>query len=286
VLYLITLAVLLIWMVMLLGRKKLSWHSILTAYVMSVVSIDVLEVLFNLLLKMYSFPTHLLANPLDDNQLGIIFADTLILPFAYIIFVHFAVNSNPWRISIPFAAAFTVLERIYLHLGYLEYHHWSTWLSAGVYVIGFRIGAELARPIVSYRPPVPYWLRLIAVGHTTNMWVGAILGLPVLKLYQFHPGLFVHSMADDRFVDLASGLVLAVFSAVLVPRTPGRLKPVILAVLAGIGASFSYYCFLRGWLTYHYWSHSLMVLRYAIPFLLMMLYDRWELPYERLRSRI
>jgi riboflavin transporter FmnP len=80
-LYLITLTVIFVWMVTLLRKKQLSWHALIATYSIAVFSTDSLEVTFNLLLNLYKFPTHLVKDPVFANELGIIFANTIILPF-------------------------------------------------------------------------------------------------------------------------------------------------------------------------------------------------------------
>ncbi len=284
-LYIITLALLFIWMVVLIRKRELSWHAIVAAYSIAVFSADMMEVLFNLLLNLYKFPTHLATNPINDNELGIIFADTLILPFAFIIFVYYARNRHPWKTSIPFAIGFTFLELIYLKLGYLKYLKWNLAYSAAFYVAGFRIGSWLAPRIANYNPAVPYTVRLLCFAHTIIMWVGALFASPLLKLYQFRPDVFKDIMADCRFTDLLSGYALTVLCAVFVPRTPNRLKPLVFAVIACIGASFALFSYSKGWLIYHSWNHLLTILRYLVPIALIMLYDRWEASYSMRLSR-
>jgi hypothetical protein len=279
-LYLITFAVIFVWMVTLIRKKQLSWHTIVASYAIAVFIADMLEVSFNLLLGWYKFPTHLASVTVFENELGIIFADTLILPFTFIIFVYYARKSPPWRTSLLFALAFIILEWIYLKLGYMKYFHWNLAYSAVFYVIGFRIGAYLAPRIASYEPPIPYPARLLFFSHTIIMWVGALFALPLLKMYQFRPGVFKDIMADCRFTDLLSGDVLAITCAIFIPIIPNRLKPLAFTVIACIGVSFSLYSYNKGWLIYHSWNHFLMVLRYFVPLALIMLYDRWELSYR------
>lgn len=125
-LYLITLGVIIIWMVILLCKRKLSWHSVITAYVIGVSCADLFEGLFNLILGFYKFPTHLSVNPFYENEFGVIFADFLILPCTFIIFVYYAAKTeHPWKVAIPFAIGFIILELIYLKLGYLKYIKWN-----------------------------------------------------------------------------------------------------------------------------------------------------------------
>lgn len=284
-LYIVTLAVIFVWMVTLIRKKQLSWHSLVASYAIAVFSADMLEVLFNLLLNFYKFPTHLARDPVQENEIGIIFSDTLILPFIFIIFVYYARKSRPWRTTLLFALLFTILEWIFLSLGYLKYLHWNLAYSAAFYVVGYRIGAYMAPRIASYDPPIPYSVRLLCLSHTIIMWVGALFATPLLKMYQFGPGVFMDSMADCRFTDLLSGDILAVLCVIFIPRVPNKFKPLILLVITCIGVSFSLFSYSKGWLIYHNWNHFLMVLRYFVPIALIMLYDRWELSYQKQRSQ-
>lgn len=279
-LYIIMLAVIIVWMVILIYKSHLSWHSIVAAYAIGVFSADLVEVSFNLLLGLYKFPTHLSTNPILENELGIIFADTLILPFTLIIFLHYAKKDQPWRTSLPFAILFILLEIIFLKLGYLKYIHWNLAYSAILYVTVFRFYAHLTPRITSYNPPIPYPVLLLSFSHTIIMWVGALFASPLLKMYQFRPGVFKDIMADCRFTDLLSGDVLAVICAVFIPRISNRLKPLAFTIIAFIGVSFALYSYYNGWLIYHRWNHFFTILRYLVPLFLIMLYDRWESSYR------
>lgn len=281
-LYIVTLAFIIVWMAAVIYKERLSWHSIAAAYVIPVFIVDMFEVLFNLILGFYRFPTHLIGDPVYDNQLGIIFADTLILPFSFIIFIHYA-KDKPIKSFLGFALRFIVLELIYLKTGYFQQINWKTLYSAAFYTAGFAIGAYLTPHLVYYRPPLPYPLLLLCLVYTANMWTGAFFGLPVLNLYQFSPGIFSSAMVDCRFVDLYSGLALAVLSAVFAPITASSLRPLLFAGIACIGITFALYAHWQGWLIYRDWNHFLTALRYLVPFLVIALFDRWESSYRSSR---
>ncbi len=96
-LYVITMVIIFVWMVTLIRKSQTSWHSIVAAYVIGVSCADLFEGLFNIILGLYKFPTHLSTNPYFENEYGVIFADFLILPFTFIIFVHYAAKTkHPW----------------------------------------------------------------------------------------------------------------------------------------------------------------------------------------------
>ncbi|MGP4039132.1 hypothetical protein ACTWP4_04370 [Gracilibacillus sp. D59] len=280
-LYLIHLGVISLWMTIVLCKRKLSWHSIITAYVIGVYCADIFEGLFNLILGLYKFTTHLSTNPIYANEFGVVFADFLILPFTLIIFVYYAARSHhPWRISILFAVLYIILELIYLKLGYLKYINWNIFFSTFFYVVGFRVGAYLAPRISSYNPPVPYRVRLLCFSHMILMWVSTVFALPLLKMYQFKPGFFKDIMTDCRVAELISGDILAILCAIFIPITPQRLKPLVFAGIALVGVTIAIFAYQKGWFIYYNWSLLLSALRYVVPIGIIMLYDRWESSYK------
>ncbi|MBD0379919.1 hypothetical protein [Paenibacillus sedimenti] len=286
-LYLVTLGVTSIWMMTLLCKRQLSWHSIVAAYVIGVSCADLFEGLFNLILGLYKFPTHLSTNPFYENEFGVIFADFLILPFTFIIFVHYAAKTkHPWKVSIPFAAGYIIMEWIYLKFGYMKYIHWNIFFSAFFYVAGFRFGAYLAPRISSYNPPVPYRVRLLCFSHMILMWVSAVFALPLLGMYQLKPGLFKDFMTDCRFTEMATGDILSVLITIFIPITPQKLKPLVFAFIALIGASIAIFTYCKGWLIFYNWNLFLAILRFVVPVGLIMLYDRWESSFKSDKTKI
>jgi hypothetical protein len=280
-LYWITTGIICLWLIALLIKRKLSWHSVLTAYVIGEFTADLFEGLFNLILGLYRFPTHLSADPLLENEYGIIFADFLILPFALIIFVHYTARTkHPWLISLLFAALFISLESIFLSLGYTKYIHWNLLYSIAFYVAGFRFGAFLAPRIASYNPPIPYRIRLFCFSHALLMWTSAMFAMPLLKMYQIRPGLHQEYMTDCRVTELLIGDFLAILCVIFIPLLPKKLKSPAFAFIALIGVCIALFFYDKGWLIYHNWNHFFTVLRYFIPLGLIMLYDRWEADYR------
>lgn len=280
-LYWIITGLICIWMIALLLKRKLSWHSILTAYVIGEFTADLFEGLFNLILGLYRFPTHLSGNPQVENEYGIIFADFLILPFALIIFVHYTYKTKrPWLISLAFAALFISLESTFLSLGYTKYIHWNLFYSIAFYVFGFRFGAFLAPRIARYSPPIPYRIRLFCFSHALLMWVSAVFAMPLLQLYQFKPGIHHEYMTDCRVTELLIGDFLAILMVIFIPLLPKKYKPLLFAVIGFIGFGIAMFFYYKGWLVYYRWNHVFMALRYFVPIGLIMLYDRWEAGYK------
>ncbi len=284
-LYIILLTAFIVWMIFLMKKQTLSWHAYITAYSIGVYVADVTEVSFNLLLGLYKFPTHLLTDPVFDNELGIVFSDTMILPIALIIFLYYAKKERPWRTSLPFVAMFIVTEIIFLITGYVKYIHWSLLFSALAYIFAFRLAVQNALRISHYDPPIPYFVRLMCFSHTIIMWAGAIFALPLLKMYQFRPGVFEDIMADCRFTDLLSGDILSIILTLVIPRIQNRHKAIVFTAVTIMGTAFALFANYSGWLIYHRWNHILMALRYFVPILLIFLYDRWEFAYKAERAK-
>lgn len=285
-LYIFTLCVISLWLITLLSKGRLSWHSIVTSYIIGVTTADFFEGLFNIVLGLYRFHTHLSTDPYLENEYGVIFADFLILPFSLIIFVHYAFRTKrPWLLSLGFALVYTVLEWSFLELGYTKYIAWSLYISAAFYIGGFRFGAYIAPRIASYKPPIPYRVRLLCFSHTILMWVSAMFSLPILKFYRFKPGLLQDYVGDCRVTELLTGDVLSVLCVIFVPILPRMLKPVALIALTFVGLFIALFFYDKGWLVYYHWSHFLMAaLRYFMPLYLIMLYDSWESGFKKTPS--
>lgn len=266
-----------IWFFWVIRRGKYSWHAILNTYFICLLVVDTPEVIFFHFYRLYTFPTHLLSNPNADYQLGLIFSDGIILPLTGIIFCHYAVQTKHlWRLSFGFTLLQGTLEFIYLGLGYLHYNNWSHWLSLAFYFIGFRIAAGYASRIMKYNPPVPYSLRIAASVYASTVWFGAVLGGVLLNLYEWRPGLFKLPSAEDRFPDVGISWVLALFSAMIIPRIPLRYRPIVFIVFAALTTSFCYFAYGHGWLIYHRWNHFLTALRWFVPIIIVIWFDRWE----------
>lgn len=284
-LYVLTLCVIVVWMVAVLRKKRLSWHAIVTAYMIGEATVDFFEGLFNVILGLYKFPTRLSPDPYMANEFSVIFADFLILPFTFVIFTYYASRTKrPWLLSLAFAATFISLEWVYLKLGYMKYVNWSLLVSAAFYVFGFRYAAHIASRIVDYNPPIPYRVRLICISHAVLMWFSAMFALPLLRMYQFKPGLLLDYVADCRVAELLIGDFLSVLIVIFIPMLPRKVKPAAFAVIAAIGMSIALVFYNKGWLVYFHRNHFLMAtLRYILPLSLILLYDRWESDYEKAR---
>jgi hypothetical protein len=71
-----------------------------------------------------------------------------------------------------------------------------------------------------------------------------IIGGALISLYQWRPMIFKKVGADDRFMDLALSWILALLSAIIIPKVPKK--------------------------------HLCTALRWFVPFIIIVWYDRWE----------
>lgn len=125
----------------------------------------------------------------------------------------------------------------------------------------------------------PYWIRLFSFTYTAAVLPGAVVAV-LADLYQFRPGVFESKQSDDRFADLGSSLVLAIITALILPRTPGRYRLAISVGLAFLATLWSWYMHWKGWLIYHHWNGFFMLLRHLVVlYLLVAWYDRWATNY-------
>jgi len=262
-------------------KGKYSWFVVISAYFMFVLIVDAPKVVFSHFLRLYTFPINLLSDPNKDHQLGLIFSDGLILPLTGIIFCHYAAQTkNHWRLSCVFTVLQGTLEWVYLNLGYLHYYKWNIWLSVAIYFIGFRITAKYASRIMRYNPPVPYALRIAGATYTTTVWVGAVLGGELIRLYEWIPHIFKLHSAEDRFPDVAISWALALLSSLIVPEIHHKYRPMVFVIFAAIATAIYYVGYARGWLIYHSWNHLFTALRWFVPFGVVMWFDICESNHE------
>jgi hypothetical protein len=282
VLYIFHAICIFIWLLGVIKNGKYSWHAIINTYFIFLLVVDVPEVFFSHYLGFYRFLIHLLFDFNKDDQLGLIFSDGFILPVFSIIVCHYATQiKNHWRLTFIFTLLQGILEWIYLRLGYLLYHKWNLWLSVTLYFIGIRLSTEYASRLMRYNPPVSYSLRIAAATYSVTVWVGAVLGGLLIRLYEWTPHLFTLQSAEDRFPDVSISWVLALLSAIIVPKIPLKYRPIVFMIFSALATAFCYFAYGHGWLIYHRWNHLLTALRWFIPFIVIMWFDHWESTYAK-----
>jgi hypothetical protein len=82
--------------------------------------------------------------------------------------------------------------------------------------------------------------------------------------------------SDDRIADLGSGFIIAFITGLVIPKTPNKYRFYVFTALMILTISFGLFSHWKGWLIYNYWNNYLTILRYAIPFFILIWYDRWQ----------
>lgn len=277
-LYIINSIIVIIWTIYIIKKEKYNWHGIICTYFFALIVVDSTEIIFNQLLSLYKFPTFLLNEFSKDNQLGIVFSDGIILPLTTIIFCHYATKKQYyWRLAFIFTFLWhTPLEWIYHKLGYVKYENWRIWYSMLIYLAGFRFLGPYAKRILTYNPPLPYFIRMGNFTYGITAWIGALLGGALISLYQWRPMIFKKAGADDRFLDLSLSWLLALLLAIIIPKVLKENRQYFFMGIFILVTAFSYFSNWQGWLIYHNWNHLCTALRWFIPFSIIVWYDRWE----------
>jgi hypothetical protein len=258
----------------LLKTKRISWNSFWTIFSIALITVDLVEVIINIILDLYKFPANLYTNPVKDNFLGILFADSIILPLTAVAFCYF-VKSHPWRTSIIFTIMYTFLEWIYLKLGFLQYFGWKLYYSALAYLIGFSLFAPIANKFINCPTKIPYFISLTTFAYVMLVIPGAIPDV-LFHLHYWRPGIMRDFWADDRIADLGSCLIIAIIIGIIIPKTPLLYKLPIFIVFTLLTVLFGFISYWKGWLVYVKWNHFLTFIRYTLPFLFLYWYDKWQ----------
>jgi hypothetical protein len=100
--------------------------------------------------------------------------------------------------------------------------------------------------------------------------------MDIPRIYEWSPHLFRLQSAEDRFPDVSISWVLALLSAIIIPKTPLTYRPIVFMIFAALATVFYYFAYGHGWLIYHRWNHLLTALHWFIPFIVIMWFDHWE----------
>lgn len=277
--YIVVMAFFLFWAILVVRRGHLSWHSVVSIYVVAQPVVDLGDELFDYFFDRYDLPTHLLQNRLSDQYLGLYISDAVIFPLIAIVFCYYASRyRHPWLLSLVFATMMGIIEVGLVKSGYIIYHGWAFWVTPALTFVCFRVLAHYSDRLVHYAPPIPYWFWLAGVVYgITEM--PAIMGFGVLHFYQYNPQFFYNVIADDRCLELSLGYILGISAGLIAPRVPTRLRFTFFMCLALIMTAIALLFYSLGWLKYHHWNHIYTILRYMVPYLLIYWFDRWETKY-------
>jgi hypothetical protein len=265
-----------LWLLWVINKGNYSWHAIINAYCIFLLTIDAVETILSSALGFYTFPAHVFSDPIKDSILGFIISDGIILPFISIILCHYVTqNKKYWYLIFSFSLMQIVLEWIYLSSGYLLYHKWNIALSFTLYLIGSYLTAKYASSLMRYNPPVPYSVRLAAATYVSIEWPVAVL-VGLINLFEWKPELFPHLFQKQPLPFIAIAWVLTLLAAVIVPKILSKYRPMVFLILATLGTYFFYFAYGKGWLIFYHWNHFLTALRLFVSFIILIWYDRWE----------
>jgi len=277
-LFIIHIILLTIWCIRIVKKGEYTWGTLLSAFFVFVILVDLAEILFNFLLEYYKFPAHLLSDFHQDNQLGVILADVVIIPLTAIIVCHYFIHSKKrWLLIILFTIMQGLIEVVYLQFGYLIYYHWNTWISIAVYFIGLCILTKFAPRFLRKEKPLPYWLILTAsVYNIAGMLGGAVMGGELLSLFEWRPHIFNSPHADDRFSEITTLTLLGILTGILIPKFKSKYRLIVFGLLAVVGISYYTIGHWMGWLLYNNWNIYLTMIRWFVPFAIIAWLDRQE----------
>lgn len=273
-LYIFHLIVLVIWVGLLITRKKITWNAVINIYAITLLVVDIIEIVFNQILGWYKFPTHIFKDPIRDNFFGILMGDSFILPLTAIIFCYY-VRDHQWKTAFIFTFIMFVLEWIYLQTDYLRYYHWNIAYSALFYFAGFRFFALVGQRFIYSQSSIPYFIRILCFAYVVIVLPGAFPDV-LFNLHYWRPGFVEEIPSDDRIADLGSGFIIAFITGLVIPKTPIKYRFYVFIALMILTISFGLFSHWKGWLIYNYWNNYLTILRYAIPFFILIWYDRWQ----------
>lgn len=280
-LYLVLLILFLGWSVYVIRKENMSWHTVISIYVVTLFAVDYGDVPFDFWFDFYDLPVHLLNNLDVGHYLGIILSDGIIFPLIAIIFCYYSAKyKHPWLLSILFASIIGVIEFVFVKFGYMVYKHWNHWLTPVLVFVSLRILANFAVRLINYSPPVSYKFRLLCSIYAIVEWPGAILA-GAMKLIQYKPNIFANETADNRFVAMILTTLMGGIAAIFITRIPQRYRIALFLGLGICSSIFALWMHLKGMLVYYHWNSLLMVIRYLVPYLFVYFYDRWESAYTR-----
>jgi hypothetical protein len=168
------------------------------------------------------------------------------------------------------------LEWLYLELGYIIYNHWAIWLSLIFYTVGFSIIAKYASRLMKHDPsPVSFSVIIGTATYSILTWFG-VLFTGLFRLYGWHLHLFKSLVGELSFPEVSMGEIFGCVAALLIPKLSQKYRPMVFLVLAIVGTVFYYIGYGKGWLVYRHWNHLISALRWFVPFLLIICFERWE----------
>jgi len=274
--YIINIAVYIIWAIYLLRREKMDFHRFIEMYSLSIICIDPPEFILFKVLDFYSFQPKLLANPIKDSLLGLMFSDGFILPLAAIILYCYVKPNRIWRYAFIFSGLHIALELLYLRFGYLKYNNWSIWYSSAAYLSGYTTAVYLF--LLLKRKSTPFWLRLAIFAYPAFGWFGIVFN-GLLDFNRFELDFFKNEEVSNDIIHIGVVWGIVLLHAIFVSHLKPLLREYVYILTALSVSIFFIWLCSKGMLFYSHWNNILIILRWSTSFALLFLYGNWELKY-------
>lgn len=270
------------WSIYVIRKSGMSWHTVISIYVITLFVVDFGDVPFDFWFNFYDMPVHLLTNLDFGHYLGIVISDGLIFPLIAIVFCYYSVQYNrPWLLSFIFASLLGIIEYFFVKRGFMVYHSWNHWITPVLTFILLRLLSHFSNRLVNYFPPVSYKFRLLCFIYVITEWPGAIMGQGILRFYQYRLNIFQNETADDRFVAMMFATTMGGLAAILISKIPQKFKSIFFLGLGLSSSIFALWMHSKELLIYHHWNNLVTIIRYMTPYLIIILYDHWESAYTR-----
>ncbi len=278
--YLILSALLLAWFFLIKIYGKLSWHSVFIVVFISLIITDIPDIILSYILRLFSLHLNLFADPAVDMRNPILISDLLILPLMTIIFCYYLARYKHWWIAVAFPIALSLLEYIFVRLGYMEYHHIHPVFTLVIYTLYAIFFYYLADRLIDYSPPIADNVAIMPAAYVIMAFPGTILGT-VLNFFLFRPGLFLDFIADNWVVAISMGMVSGLIAGVGFSIFRSKLGRVMVITFIGLTDIIINFTLLaKGMLVYLHWSSVYHVLMMVSSTLLLLVYFWWEIKYR------
>lgn len=280
--YLILLAVLVIWFVIIKIKGNLSWHSFIITMSVSLMITDTVDIVLCQYLNLYHLHLKIFDNKAADMKHAIILSDVFIVPLMGVIFCYYYAKHKKWWIPIIHASTMILIEGIFHHFKYIEYNDFNPLHTAVFYIIGTVMLTCWTDSLINYSPPLSDRANAFHV-------ISVIMALPILifgtwpdYFFIFRPGFFANKVSDNWIITDLMYVLLGVLAWLIYPKLTTKLKRTTgIIFLGSVYLIFSLVMHAIGKLIYYRWNNFFHVLIFAGAIVLAILYDRWETNYRQ-----
>lgn len=283
--YLILSVLLAIWLFIIKKYGTLSWHSVLSIVFITLISADIPDIVLCYVLRLYSLYLKLFENPALDIRNAILVSDLVILPLMTVIFCYYLARYRRWWIAVIYPISLSLLEFVFVRLGYIEYHHFHAIFTFILYALGAILLYYFVGRLIDYSPPIPDTIMIMPAAYVIMAFPGTILGT-VLQFFLWRPGVFQDFIADNWVVAVSMGIISGLVGGLGFWIFRSKTARIWVIVFIGmIDIIISFILLAKGMQVYYHWNsvyHTLMIVGSTI---LLLVYYWWESKYrEGLKS--